>query len=162
MALFSLTQVPLAPRCACNGPPISTIGNSRPSRSVCVCCVKPAFGGEAIRNLLSGVTTVSHHSPYLPQIFETDVPVHVLSEYGWLHCCVLSLIRSVTRVLSSNTARLAVHRPSGRRNRPSFTEGRIELLSPSRAERISSELKLGMKWIFIDGVKRPLHSSVQK
>jgi hypothetical protein len=41
-------------------------------------------------------------------------------------------------------------------------EGRIVLLSLSLAERIPSELQLRMKWIFIDGVKRPLHSSVQK
>jgi cytosine/adenosine deaminase-related metal-dependent hydrolase len=41
------------------------------------------WGG--IRNLLSGVTTVSHHNPYQPQIFKPGFPVRVLSEYGWAH-----------------------------------------------------------------------------
>jgi cytosine/adenosine deaminase-related metal-dependent hydrolase len=41
------------------------------------------WGG--IRNLLSGVTTVSHHNPYQPQIFTPGFPVRVLSEYGWAH-----------------------------------------------------------------------------
>ena len=73
-----------------------------------MCCVKPGFGGETIRNLLSGVTTVSHPSPYLPQIFETDFPVHVLSEYGWLRCCTLSLIQI------GYPSAFIKHRPTGR------------------------------------------------
>ncbi|HEX3470715.1 MAG TPA: amidohydrolase family protein [Silvibacterium sp.] len=41
------------------------------------------WGG--IRNLLSGVTTVSHHNPYLPQVFKAAFPVHVPHDYGWAH-----------------------------------------------------------------------------
>jgi len=41
------------------------------------------WGG--IRNLLCGVTTVSHHNPYIPEVFGNDFPVHVLSRYGWAH-----------------------------------------------------------------------------
>ena len=46
-----------------------------------------------IHNLLCGVTTVSHHNPYLAHAFHAQFPVHVLREYGWAHS--LSEIRSV-------------------------------------------------------------------
>src|SRR5208282_5977808 len=42
-----------------------------------------SFGG--IRNLISGVTTVSHHNPFLDQVFRGDFPVHVPHGYGWAH-----------------------------------------------------------------------------
>jgi len=41
------------------------------------------WGG--IRNLLSGVTTVSHHNPYNAGVFENDFVVRVLRDYGWAH-----------------------------------------------------------------------------
>jgi cytosine/adenosine deaminase-related metal-dependent hydrolase/ubiquinone/menaquinone biosynthesis C-methylase UbiE len=41
------------------------------------------WGG--IRDLLSGVTTVCHHNPYNPAVFENDFVVRVLREYGWAH-----------------------------------------------------------------------------
>jgi cytosine/adenosine deaminase-related metal-dependent hydrolase/ubiquinone/menaquinone biosynthesis C-methylase UbiE len=41
------------------------------------------WGG--IRNLLCGVTTVCHHNPYEPAVFEDDFIVRVLCEYGWAH-----------------------------------------------------------------------------
>ena len=41
------------------------------------------WGG--IHNLLSGVTTVAHHNPYLSHLFHVDFPVHVPREYGWAH-----------------------------------------------------------------------------
>jgi cytosine/adenosine deaminase-related metal-dependent hydrolase len=41
------------------------------------------WGG--IRNLLCGVTTVSHHNPYLYRVFHSDFPAHVLHECGWAH-----------------------------------------------------------------------------
>ncbi|HEY1471051.1 MAG TPA: methyltransferase domain-containing protein [Candidatus Acidoferrum sp.] len=41
------------------------------------------WGG--IRNVLSGVTTVCHHNPYNPGVFENDFVVRVLREYGWAH-----------------------------------------------------------------------------
>jgi cytosine/adenosine deaminase-related metal-dependent hydrolase/SAM-dependent methyltransferase len=41
------------------------------------------WGG--IRNLLCGVTTVCHHNPYEPSIFEDDFVVRIVREYGWAH-----------------------------------------------------------------------------
>lgn len=39
----------------------------------------------AIKNLLSGVTTVSHHNPYQPGVFERRFPVRVVKRFGWAH-----------------------------------------------------------------------------
>jgi cytosine/adenosine deaminase-related metal-dependent hydrolase len=47
-----------------------------------------------IRNLLSGVTTVSHHNPYIEHVFQAGFPVHVTDEYGWAHS--LAAIHKVT------------------------------------------------------------------
>jgi cytosine/adenosine deaminase-related metal-dependent hydrolase len=54
------------------------------------------WGG--IHNLLSGVTTVSHHNPYLSRVFHSGFPVHVPREYGWAHS--LAEIRSLIEQLS--------------------------------------------------------------
>jgi hypothetical protein len=45
------------------------------------------WGG--IRDLLSGVTTVCHHNPYNPAVFENDFVVRVLREYGWAHSLLM-------------------------------------------------------------------------
>ena len=39
----------------------------------------------AIRNLLSGVTTVCHHNPLHEVLAHPDFPVRVLSSFGWAH-----------------------------------------------------------------------------
>src|SRR6185437_8899345 len=39
------------------------------------------WGG--IKNLLAGVTTVSHHNPYQPRIFDSGFPVRVVRRFGW-------------------------------------------------------------------------------
>ena len=41
------------------------------------------WGG--LKNLLSGVTTVCHHNPYEPEIFENRFPVRVVRRFGWAH-----------------------------------------------------------------------------
>lgn len=41
------------------------------------------WGG--IKNLLSGVTSVAHHNPYEPDLFNHDFPVRVVKHYGWAH-----------------------------------------------------------------------------
>ncbi len=41
------------------------------------------WGG--IKNLLSGVTTVAHHNPYEPAVFERDFPVRVIRRMAWAH-----------------------------------------------------------------------------
>ena len=39
----------------------------------------------AIRNLLSGVTTVCHHNPLTRDLISADFPIRVLSRFGWAH-----------------------------------------------------------------------------
>ena len=39
----------------------------------------------AMKNLASGVTTVSHHNPYDPSVFGGDFPVRVVRRYNWAH-----------------------------------------------------------------------------
>lgn len=41
------------------------------------------WGG--LRNLLCGVTTVSHHDPLWPELQREDFPVRVVQDYGWGH-----------------------------------------------------------------------------
>lgn len=41
------------------------------------------WGG--VKNLLSGVTSVSHHNPYCPAVFEHQFPVRVVKRFGWAH-----------------------------------------------------------------------------
>lgn len=45
--------------------------------------VRLAWGG--LKNLLSGVTTVAHHNPYEPAVFDNGFPVRVLKRFGWAH-----------------------------------------------------------------------------
>jgi cytosine/adenosine deaminase-related metal-dependent hydrolase len=49
--------------------------------------VRVWWGG--IRNLLSGVTTVSHHNPLRSEMLGDDFPVRVVREYGWGHSLAL-------------------------------------------------------------------------
>ncbi|MGA7415542.1 MAG: amidohydrolase family protein [Bryobacteraceae bacterium] len=44
--------------------------------------VRLRWGG--LKNLLSGVTTVSHHNPYDP-VFAAEFPVRVARRFGWAH-----------------------------------------------------------------------------
>lgn len=39
----------------------------------------------ALKNLLSGVTSVSHHNPYHPKVFDHEFPVRVIKRFGWAH-----------------------------------------------------------------------------
>jgi len=39
----------------------------------------------AIRDLLSGVTTVCHHNPLTPEMEDDSFPIRVLAKYGWAH-----------------------------------------------------------------------------
>jgi cytosine/adenosine deaminase-related metal-dependent hydrolase len=49
--------------------------------------VRVWWGG--IRNLLCGVTTVSHHNPLWLELQRSDFPVRVVQEYGWAHSLAL-------------------------------------------------------------------------
>jgi len=51
-----------------------------------LCVPKPVrLAWGALKNLLSGVTTVSHHNPYDPRVFNPEFPVRVVKHFGWAH-----------------------------------------------------------------------------
>ena len=39
----------------------------------------------ALKNLLSGVTTVCHHNPHEPEVFSSHFPVRVVRRFSWAH-----------------------------------------------------------------------------
>jgi cytosine/adenosine deaminase-related metal-dependent hydrolase len=41
------------------------------------------WGG--IKNLVNGVTSVSHHNPYDAEVFDREFPVRVVKRFGWAH-----------------------------------------------------------------------------
>ena len=43
----------------------------------------------ALKNALSGVTTVAHHNPFYREL-RRDMPIHVLRKYGWAHSFFLA------------------------------------------------------------------------
>jgi cytosine/adenosine deaminase-related metal-dependent hydrolase len=43
------------------------------------------FWWGALKNLLSGVTTVCHHNPYEREVFGVDFPVRVVRRFAWAH-----------------------------------------------------------------------------
>jgi cytosine/adenosine deaminase-related metal-dependent hydrolase/ubiquinone/menaquinone biosynthesis C-methylase UbiE len=43
----------------------------------------------AIKNLLSGVTSVAHHNPYEADVFDADFPLRVVCRFGWAHSLAL-------------------------------------------------------------------------
>ena len=45
--------------------------------------IRLLWGG--LKNLLSGVTTVAHHNPYDPAVFDKSFPVRVVKRFGWAH-----------------------------------------------------------------------------
>jgi cytosine/adenosine deaminase-related metal-dependent hydrolase len=45
--------------------------------------IRLLWGG--IKNLLNGVTAVSHHNPYNGAVFNHDFPVRVIKRFGWAH-----------------------------------------------------------------------------
>jgi Amidohydrolase family len=49
--------------------------------------IRLLWGG--IRNLLCGVTTVSHHNAPLPELLRNGFPVRVVKKYGWAHSVAL-------------------------------------------------------------------------
>lgn len=44
----------------------------------------------ALKNLLSGVTTVCHHNPYETAVFDSDFPVRVVRRMAWAHSLAFS------------------------------------------------------------------------
>ncbi len=73
--------------------------------------VRVWWGG--IRNLLSGVTTVSHHDPLHPEMRKDEFPVRVVHEYGWAHSVALGGDLAAGRATTSPNWPFIVHACEG-------------------------------------------------
>jgi cytosine/adenosine deaminase-related metal-dependent hydrolase len=73
--------------------------------------VRVWWGG--IRNLLCGVTTVSHHNPLLPQMRRSDFPIRVVQEYGWAHSLALGGDLRMARAATPKGRAFIVHACEG-------------------------------------------------
>lgn len=73
--------------------------------------VRVWWGG--IRNLLCGVTTVSHHNPLHPAMLEAQFPVRVIREYGWAHSPALGGDLRSARASTPENAAFLIHACEG-------------------------------------------------
>jgi cytosine/adenosine deaminase-related metal-dependent hydrolase len=73
--------------------------------------VRIAWGG--IRNLLCGVTTVSHHNPLHPIMLRDDFPVRVIRAYGWAHSPALGGDVRVARSATPDNTPFILHACEG-------------------------------------------------
>jgi cytosine/adenosine deaminase-related metal-dependent hydrolase len=73
--------------------------------------VRVWWGG--IRNLLCGVTTVSHHNPLWPELRRNDFPVRVVQEYGWAHSLALGGDLRAARMTTPEERPFIVHACEG-------------------------------------------------
>jgi cytosine/adenosine deaminase-related metal-dependent hydrolase len=69
------------------------------------------WGG--IRNLLCGVTTVSHHNPLWPELRRRDFPVRVVRENGWGHSFALGSDLRQARAATPEARAFIVHACEG-------------------------------------------------
>jgi cytosine/adenosine deaminase-related metal-dependent hydrolase/ubiquinone/menaquinone biosynthesis C-methylase UbiE len=94
------------------------------------------WGG--IRNLLCGVTTVSHHNPYEEAVFENRFPVRVVREYGWAH----------SFALDGDAASKRRATPPGRPFIMHLAEG-IDAHSAADIEKVAREFPLDSQCVFV-------------
>jgi cytosine/adenosine deaminase-related metal-dependent hydrolase len=69
------------------------------------------WGG--IRNLLCGVTSVSHHDPLLPALEQADFPVRVVRQNGWAHSLALGGDLLAARAATPQGRAFVVHACEG-------------------------------------------------
>jgi cytosine/adenosine deaminase-related metal-dependent hydrolase len=69
------------------------------------------WGG--IRNLLCGVTTVSHHNPLYAAMLEDEFPVRVIQHYGWAHSPALGGDLRKARACTPKGAPFLIHACEG-------------------------------------------------
>jgi cytosine/adenosine deaminase-related metal-dependent hydrolase/SAM-dependent methyltransferase len=67
----------------------------------------------AIRNLLCGVTSVSHHNPYEAEVFGNDFAVRVVRDYGWAHSMALDSEAATKKRLTPKGYPFLIHLAEG-------------------------------------------------
>ena len=71
------------------------------------------LGWGAVRNLLSGVTTVCHHNPVTEELLGPEFPVRVVSGFGWAHSLSLEPDLAVKLAQSPADMPFIVHAAEG-------------------------------------------------
>jgi cytosine/adenosine deaminase-related metal-dependent hydrolase len=94
-----------------------------------------------IRNLLCGVTRVAEHNPYIPEVFENNFPVKVLSDYGWAHSLKDAKALRKSFALTSHCWPFFLH----------FAEGTDDS-SNAEFDRLATFLPLNNRLVLIHGV----------
>lgn len=67
----------------------------------------------ALRNLLSGVTTVCHHNPLSADMMAEDFPIRVLSQFGWAHSVALERSFAVRHQRTPHDQPFIIHAGEG-------------------------------------------------
>lgn len=69
------------------------------------------WGG--LKNLLAGVTTVCHHNPYVPEVFDNGFPVRVVKRFAWSHSLAFGKDIKERGSASSDGAPFIIHLGEG-------------------------------------------------
>jgi len=69
------------------------------------------WGG--IRNLLCGVTSVSHHNPYDDKVFDKGFAVRVVRDYGWAHSMAMDADASAKKRKTPSGQPFLIHLAEG-------------------------------------------------
>jgi cytosine/adenosine deaminase-related metal-dependent hydrolase len=69
------------------------------------------WGG--LKNLLAGVTTVCHHNPYVPEVFDNEFPVRVVRRYEWSHSLAFGKGLNERHCTAANDVPFIIHLGEG-------------------------------------------------
>ena len=67
----------------------------------------------AIRNLLSGVTTVCHHNPLHPELLKEEFPLRVITSFGWAHSLAMDALVEEKFKATADSTPFVIHACEG-------------------------------------------------
>lgn len=88
--------------------------------------VRLQWGG--LKNLLSGVSTVAHHNPYEPAVFDGPFPIRVVRRFGWAHSLDFSPDLATRYRETPQTAPFILHAAEGTDRSAQAEVGRLDAL----------------------------------
>jgi cytosine/adenosine deaminase-related metal-dependent hydrolase len=97
----------------------------------------------AMKNLLSGVTTVAHHDPVYPLLRSAHFPIRVVTEFGWSHSLLIDGEASVRRAYEETPLRWPwiIHAAEG-----------VDAEAAGELDRLDALDCLGPKTLLVHGV----------
>jgi cytosine/adenosine deaminase-related metal-dependent hydrolase len=88
--------------------------------------VRLQWGG--LKNLLSGVSTVAHHNPYEPAVFDGSFPIRVVRRFGWAHSLDFSPDLATRYRETPRSAPFILHAAEGTDRSAQAEVGRLDAL----------------------------------